>query len=1448
MYGNDFLKACTTNVKVVEGLMDWYYTHYTYPEQEFGQDTLGRAIGELRRRNIVCSAQPNRLWVFGQTDEDILHAAELQDLPLTVQEKGLVRDTQPLDTSNGVEVKDILLEAVEGSTTYLFAMGHGMVHAGPCEWLLSPAVEEASESNGTATIIKLHTRMTESGAMYVSWTKYPSNLRPLHFFGALPGSEVFLAPSGVKARLIAQSDTKDPLPTTADRQIIRGAHWKQSVSDVLLAECIEISPEDKWSVVELSGANNTEHFIWPERLCLAHWPTTRPDLSSASDIEWQYWFNNPSYTQAGFRDPFAAAEGWFKDVTTRDMTTPAKDTAMIDNTASSSAAIAETPIATSPPFNQRQVDQQAALAGIYPTPPDGLVPGHLPVHPTSDSLSSAMQIDSTAMEEDSALPADADHAGRGNSMESAREGPTYKPHSDDLFGDITEMDFGTNEVGDEDFDYFDEPDEETEGGEGTKDTDMVEEHAAGADDNIHQPPTDMVMNSTDATPRSPNLLPSESLPDPPTVNTVPDSPVMVHEEPPAKDSPLPPFQSPAPVLHPPEKPLSPFGIKERLFPPPVPASAMSADGLSSRSHHRSTFDPVQFNEGLTFSDRYTVPNKLRAQKSSPDGPNISLPSKSKKERSKPSTSPDDADTDMYSSSEDDSYGSMTSVSEDDNMPPKLPWESKKRKRTSMQGQLQLTGPQAQGWFDDASGMDDENIVDDRQMQMLTTSIMRRPHRDATGTSTSRFVRHNSVNGKWNSASVDVAKVLALTKPELIYVAQLVCEQASSSTGAIKAAVKTMGPAADPYHKSTEASVATAVRTALDHILPSAQDCGPAKLALIKEPPPRPIAANSKAPQMSQPRMPYREGSMQLGPDFFPIPPPYVRVQRGADAWEMLPPAVDFWNALSLGPANGAKDMTSIIVLPDNADLASSAQDFMRSFSRAYESCKLGICEPEDALSLPDPGDEEDGSAYLSYENGVLKFRDTADAPPIESAMNSYRTACEQIGKAIEPAGREHPNQSVVILLVDPFETDWSTQFLCACYWRLFRYCRASTSKASQKAPRSDIVLQIIPISLLASPDGLVVLDSAQYVSLAMEVYNRCPPSSKTAASTDIGAALSIMAAPAVELSSVSPKRIAFQLTADPPSDLMHEGSVLHLAYSLSPDKLWLAVCWLDSTGRYQMTTTFCLRGRSFKDAAAEVWDRTCEIIAAREVTWRVFIVADTHIAPSIQKCWRALAISKVKKQVMHVTLIAVDDSPPIHLTPPLPAGSSEQTGQTAGQGFLTPGSTPQPGSLTVSPDASGQGHVPPTPTPAEPTAASENDPDAHLTDTADESWGMLLSPAFTSSSATPGSTAANTVPTMPNPLAKGLLFRRGNAAPTRTATPLKAMAISLHWDIRVRPGGAVDEGPARQAEMTLREVLRMYRGLALLGRMRRLGTEHGSLLPLHVACAVRGADGVNGFL
>jgi mediator of RNA polymerase II transcription subunit 13, fungi type len=684
-------------------------------------------------------------------------------------------------------------------------------------------------------------------------------------------------------------------------------------------------------------------------------------------------------------------------------------------------------------------------------------------------------------------------------------------------------------------------------------------------------------------------------------------------------------------------------------------------------------------------------------------------------------------------------------------------------------------------------------------------------------------------------------LLQLSKPELVCVAQLVCEQAVSSTSAISTTLTIVKDDLPIITNESRNEYQAFFDAVLAKIFPNFEQCSIGKLALIREPPPRQIPQSGKTPQ---PRPPQREGNMHLGPDCFSLPAPYMRVQRGTDAWEMLPPAVSFWTALGLGPANGAKDVTAIFISPSNDDLIEGLRGFMQELASTYESYKLG------GFRLSPVIDTENQEG-LHYEDGVVHVELDQSLDSIGTMISTYYSTCQRLGSAISRYSRAHPERTLVICIIDPFEDVRATRFFCACFWRLFTSCRQSTPKTHQKAPRSDIVLQILPVSLLASPQQLVLLDGEQLGVLAKEIYDRCPPS-QVSSVIDPNSTLSILAAPAVEVATTLPKRIAFQPVSDPPSDLLLEGSVLHLAYTLSADLQWMSVCWIDGTGRHYVPTTICLRGKSFKIVAGEVWERTLEIISAREVTWRIFIVSSAGVDAGVKSCWKSLAAAHLKKQVLHVTLLSTQDDPLLHLTPLESADIANLTIPGQVGGFFSPAATPT--GMTVSPDANGQTTtVPQTPVSTDNAPpVSENDPDAQLVDTSDESWGVLLSPAFTNHQSASDRNASSD--SSDKPLAEGVLFRRGSQDPNESSA-LQSLGVSLHWDIRIRPGANVDEGPVRQAEVTLREVLRMYRNLALLSRLKGLdgsntSTRRGNskLLPLHILSAMRGADALKDYL
>ncbi|KAK3701775.1 mediator of RNA polymerase II transcription subunit 13 [Vermiconidia calcicola] len=1432
---------------------------HTTDASETTDGSIQLAVAKLRQHNILCAAANGQLWVFGPLELEFEQFVESTGYQFSQYGRATINPEPSRLAPNGRLVKDVLLEAIEGCMTYSLAKGDGVLHVGSFAWLFTNTAVDASETEDANLLLRLHVHFTETGALYVSCTTHRTDLRPTRAAEMNPGETVVLVPSGSKAKLLSSSASGDIEHTGRAGQTICSPVWKSYVKEAIVSEGVALDDHAEWTPVELVDGEVQDRFIWPTRLCIAVESISRSRSHLSKSLQtWQQWFGSFDSTHVHFRDPLAAAEEWFTSAAEREKASVGgieHVTSAIDDVHDDMTIVSEIPLATSPPFNQRVVDQQAAVAGIYPTPPDGAIPSQAAQQPTSDGLTTAIQVDQDDAHNELELPDSDDNLPRNNSVASA-DPQAYHHNSDDLFGDMGGIEFEANEVGDADFDYFDEPDDLPQVRTSHPDIDMTGSEAVEEHDDMDTRPQYELDDDDDY-----DLEAAED-----QAPLASSRPTSSHDQPLEAMREHPVHEDIAQAIHPPhsvpmsptelrksEKPLSPFGIRERLLPPPIPASALAPhDAPSDSVRPGSRFEPVTFNDGLNLSTKYAAAFNPDRSVELQNAPDISLPSKRKETRPKPANDPDSGVTDMDTSSEEDSCELTSSSSEDEDLPPRVPWDTKKRKRTMYPDQLTPSGGDGERmWADDTMELD----VDKSKMQSVL-NVLVNPTPDPT--EVLPYLSYKAALSG-NSISIDMAAVdsvedlLGLSKLDMVYVAQIVCEQATSPIQGIVASLDSQDVAAGDDSVSAELAIRSLVEAGIQSTILDVEECDIAKLALIREPPSRPTANSGKAPQASNQRLSHRGGNTQLGPDYFAIPPPYLRVQRGSDSWAMLPPAVHFWNALGLGPASGAKDVRAICMLPGNEDLAASVHSFLRDLGSAYESCKLGSFSMQS--NLDDQLDELE-----NFENGVMMIAADEEPFALTDAIKYYSAACAELGEALAKVGHVEPDRTIVICLVDPFEDERATHYLSACFWQLCKSYRKNVPKAHQKSARSDLALQLLPVSLVASPDSLVLLDAAQMNTLAIEIYGRCPPSTKATASTDMTSALPILAAPAVELASSPPKKIGFQLTSDPPNDLMHEGSVLHFAYALSSDGKWMTASWVDSTGRYQMTSAACLRGKSFHDAAVELWEKTSEMLNAREVTWRVFIVSNVKMNEGLQKCWKAIVISKFRKQVLHVALLSIETDPMIQLLPPPSPDSAQQATNPHGQGngFLTPVTTPQGSNVTVSPDASGaSSNAPLTPVPSDNTVnIAEGDPDAHLVDLRDESWGVLLSPSMNTGSS-PEDSPSKSVGGSTSGLAQGLLCKRGDLHLPASHGRLETLGVTVHWDIRTRPGSNVDEGPARQAETTLREVLRMYRSLGLLAKLRNLsaaggkegkaGETHG-IVPIHVLSAVTGAEALNGLL
>jgi mediator of RNA polymerase II transcription subunit 13 len=371
---------------------------------------------------------------------------------------------------------------------------------------------------------------------------------------------------------------------------------------------------------------------------------------------------------------------------------------------------------------------------------------------------------------------------------------------------------------------------------------------------------------------------------------------------------------------------------------------------------------------------------------------------------------------------------------------------------------------------------------------------------------------------------------------------------------------------------------------------------------LADPTPEPSAAakNQQRPGQPKPAAGSRTEAVWSGTPM-KIPAQYVRVRRNDSALEMQAPSVPFWEILGLGPASGPKHVVSFVIHPSNQDLRQYLGKFMASLATTYETLKLGS--------------HERGFPVLDGKQSVVNSDPSFiewDQPPLsgfDDLGRELQSKCKVFGEALAIADRnrqhetERQNISYVVYIVNPVNDPSALPMICSAFWVLFESYRKALSPDHRKR-KPDVVLQVLPISYITKPGGFVTLQNHELHNLAREVYNRCPPSE----GADDPTSLSIYSGTSIQLTEMLPKRIPFELTAEPPSNILHDSSQLHVGYAISESGNWITAAYTDNSGKYQAVVSYCLSGpRTFSEVAAEIWQTCIQIMISRKINWRLCV-------------------------------------------------------------------------------------------------------------------------------------------------------------------------------------------------------------------------------------------------
>jgi mediator of RNA polymerase II transcription subunit 13 len=1240
------------------------------------------------------------------------------------------------------------------------------------------------------------------------------------------------------------------------------------------------------------------------------------DIGSDSTIgpphSLQRWFETPEST--GFRDPLDLAQDWAARKPERDRVLETQRKAKKAEEEATRRKEEQSGLLPSSPLNARSgtYGDLQAVSGVYPTPPDGIAPGTGISHSDTPSVSGAasnviLAPGGTTPAINLSAPQDYGHA--DSQQQQPQTSPEFPPTTenfntssgnDDLFGDMDEDGYEANDIDEADFDFFD--------AQGDEDVDMMDAPTL---------PESKTLLATDVQPEAPTAVPEpqvkEEMSDPfaalenalatasqpateQGTNKVEDddselkdvAPISKHPHSGSgKDVDMHGHET-ATMPRNPTPPLSPTVIAKTLQPsPPNKSTSQKQQEQNFPLQHDICFDPLSFNRRMSLADAKYQGGRFSSlsHRDTKDEIRISPgPPQTKSLRDVPLLTKlryaigvasgaripeitalaravsDDSD----SSSEASGVSEEESGDEHDALPTtfmgSLVLPAKRKLPTEGHGTpmsvTSFTESLAGDWHDFHGLHLDETSLTFFEPTTWDWSLVRSPSPVERPVSGSRFsmpalpaldaqipdTPTSQPDLTWEPLDDKV-----MTGKDRISITQIVTDQVVPATLDIL-----------EEDASVEAkfgsTVAADIRwhTTIKGIFPGAVDCDLPALAAVHEVFPD-LSAHAKGqPRPPPPRQP-NDGPALTKSQMYPIHAPYLRVRRAETHWDLLPPAMAFWEPLGLSPISPSKNVVAFCIYPHSESLRPCLENFLLNVQLAYDSCKLGSHTRVETV--------------VEFESGLVPWRVEANPTPRE-AFTSLRDVCVQLGKllAIQHTKiREQQDSKIdafVIYMIDPVGGSSGLWELCSSFWTLFQAYGQSVPGRPDQLRKPDLVLQVVPIKYIAAFDVPVMLDPSTYINLAREVYDRCPPSAPSEDKTSLG----IYRAPAFQLEEGLPRSIPFKLISEPPQDLLREGSYLHVGYAISLDGTWLTAAWTDNCGKSQAVVSYHLGTRMFGEIAKEIWQTTIEIAQSRRVQWRICIAKAGAMETGELDIWTPI-LSCPTHITLFITLITVDTDPALRLTP------TAATTNTTAHATTTPGSTPQPG---VSPDTTAG--LTPAATPSAESAADPSvDPEARLIDVTDETWGVILAHRVHNSNSTNQFNPA---------VVSGLLVKRGEtfATSSSTAHPFPdpetgpiVVGVNILWigavgstrvatspfpptgpDSAPPSPGPSQEGPKGAtclnwtptpqsrvtAETLLKEALGQYRALGLLAKLRGMrGTRHGTV-PWHVAAAMRGVKGL----
>jgi MID domain of medPIWI len=257
---------------------------------------------------------------------------------------------------------------------------------------------------------------------------------------------------------------------------------------------------------------------------------------------------------------------------------------------------------------------------------------------------------------------------------------------------------------------------------------------------------------------------------------------------------------------------------------------------------------------------------------------------------------------------------------------------------------------------------------------------------------------------------------------------------------------------------------------------------------------------TKTPRMKALKSPHVQNTtfsltsnLEQTPSLYPIPSPFFLIHRiinrnssepnHVQRLAVLPPALRFWEKLSFSPVSGEKHVRCYVVHPDSEGMSSAVDVFLSELQTAWSGAGMGKFErgkvgkdgTPGMVTVSLPANADEGTCITGYQDALLSLgmflRDETDlARGISSASDKWL-------------------ENVLIIMVNPF----CNQSIIIPFCRAFLNFKSTYHQVADNpalVPDSNLALQILPASLLATKEGIIT-QGLQFQLLVRTLYDRC---------------------------------------------------------------------------------------------------------------------------------------------------------------------------------------------------------------------------------------------------------------------------------------------------------------------------------------------------------------------